>query len=154
MSDLDTSQLSYAAVYEQPVFFIWQDHPESWEPVYLIEAENLDDFVPVMNYYYRLPYLKFSEMEAQEILHHSCLSLVIAVVDDEPVMAFSGGGMDLSWEICEAYIQLGYFPPFHFNLPDIAGCCNNTVVDACTRSAEFVLSSAQRRIEQLQNLRC
>jgi hypothetical protein len=35
-------------------------------------------------------------------------------------LALTGGGMDLSWEICEAFVRLGFLPPVHFcDLPDM-----------------------------------
>lgn len=37
------------------------------------------------------------------------------------VLALSGCGMDLSWDIAEAYIILGYLPPAWIHLPRFAG---------------------------------
>ena len=181
---LDISDLSYTAVFENPVHFCWMDYPDRWELV-LPDASNLSlaeaneilnkefddrdtardalhehfsessyEFEPMMNYYYLLSYLKHPAQEAQTILYRASLPLTIILIDDEIVMALSGGGMDLSWEICEAYIRLGYYPPFHFSLPEMGGRCDTEIRDACIASAECVSSQAAWRIEQLHLLNC
>jgi len=55
----------------------------------------------------------------------------------ETGIALTGGGMDLSWELCETYIRLGYYPPFSLasNLPDMADKHNSP-------SAQLVLAAA------------
>ena len=83
--------------------------------------EDVDRDTPVMNYYYPLPSLDMKAEEAQAILDDSYCSLTIALVDDTPVMSLTGGGMDFSWGICEAYMLLGYLPPVHFRLPEMGG---------------------------------
>lgn len=153
---LDISDLSYQAIYEKPVHFSWYDRQSKWE---MVIPDNFPpdqhwELEPVMNYYYSLPGLRHTAEESQTILLKANLPVVVVIVDDEPVIALSGGGMDLSWQICEAYIRLGFYPPFHFELPRMAGYCNEPVVEACEATAKVVLSDAQRRIKTLQNLRC
>lgn len=76
-----------------------------------------DDFAPMMNYFYPID---GDPARLQAFLMDTCL--VVVLIDDEPKLALAGGGMDLSWEICEAYIKLGYLPPAHFcELPKMAG---------------------------------
>lgn len=65
---------------------------------------------PLMNYFYPLP-RDISE-EAKKSLVDTCLCVV--KVGGDTGFALSGGGMDLSWEICEAYILAGFLPPIHF----------------------------------------
>jgi hypothetical protein len=77
---------------------------------------------PMMSYYYPLP-------SFPDDIHKACLAikhLPLVIVqfegdDDNAALALSGGGMDLSWEICEAFMRLGYLPPTHFELPRICG---------------------------------
>lgn len=83
---------------------------------------------PMMNYYYPLPAFDDDPEEAQGKLAGVCVTLVrLTNCDFEPdgegyALALTGGGMDLSWDICEAYIRLGYAPPLHFSrLPQFAG---------------------------------
>jgi hypothetical protein len=62
-------------------------------------------------------------------IHKACLAiknLPLVIVrfdgdDDRAALALSGGGMNLSWEICEAFMRLGYLPPTHFDLPAMCG---------------------------------
>lgn len=60
--------------------------------------------------------------DAAETIAHLPLC-VIQFRDGETGFALTGGGQDLSWEICEAYIAVGCCPPFHFcsDLPRLAG---------------------------------
>jgi len=75
---------------------------------------------PMMNYFYPLPkYIGTAHKLAEEI-GAVCLCAV-----DHPELgmglALTGGGMDLSWEICAGYVAAGYLPPTHFsNLPVFA----------------------------------
>lgn len=74
---------------------------------------------PMMNYYYPV---KINDCEeAAKLIAHLPLC-VIEFEDGETALALTGGGMDLSWEICEAFIALGYWPPVHFcDLPEMGG---------------------------------
>jgi hypothetical protein len=77
---------------------------------------------PMMSYYYPLPYFPRD-------IHKACLAikhLPLVIIrfdgdDDRAALALSGGGMDLSWQICEAFMRLGFLPPTHFELPSMAG---------------------------------
>lgn len=58
--------------------------------------------------------------EAAKAIKH--LPLCIVDIDQAYYLALTGGGMDLSWEIAEAYMCLGYLPPqFVHDLPRMAG---------------------------------
>jgi len=83
---------------------------------------------PMMNYFYPLPAEPRSVQEAAEALVNLPLALIeMTGGDNGPLsgkwgLALTGGGMDLSWEICEAFMLLGYVPPLHFaGLPRMAG---------------------------------
>jgi hypothetical protein len=50
------------------------------------------------------------------------LPLCVVTVGGQTGLALTGGGMDLSWEICEAFIRIGQLPPSSFSdLPGMAG---------------------------------
>ena len=78
---------------------------------------------PMMSYYYPLPdaFEDRDQEEAAKAL--ASLPLCVVRVGSNYGLALTGGGMDLSWEICEAFIRLGYYPPVHFagKLPRMAG---------------------------------
>lgn len=131
------------------------DGIEAWREA-VRNAMDDDDgatFQPVMSYYYPLPGLLMSAEAAQTaILGTSC---VIALVDDEPVLALAGGGMDLSPDICQAYILLGYFPPMHFasNLRRCgAGYREITphLVEVCIEGAKIAEGWARDNREELE----
>lgn len=79
-------------------------------------------------------------------------------------LALTGCGADLSWEICAAYIALGYLPPFALasSLPRLAWSpgeikAHANTAQACERTiaatAERAASAAARLSETMQWLR-
>jgi hypothetical protein len=94
-------------------------------------GEQIEDDLdggPMMNYAYPLSDRRSYDLEDAVLIAH--LPLVIVErgegygYERETTyeLALSGGGMDLSWEICEAFMLLGYLPPVHFaSLPSMAG---------------------------------
>lgn len=111
-------------------------------------------YCPMMNYIYPLPDLKHTPEKAQELIEHT--NCVVVLIDGEPFMALSGGGMDLSWDICEAYMLLGYLPPLHFcELPDFAGKqlteTAKWIIDGCRKSCEVSMQQGKRLLERLDN---
>jgi hypothetical protein len=87
------------------------------------------------------------------------LPLTVVEIGGEPYLALTGGGMDLSWEICAAYIACGYLPPLHFaqHLPRMAGwereAWRGPVLEACALSAAIARSWAQRAAEDIERMR-
>jgi len=74
---------------------------------------------PMMNYYYPI---QIDDLDEAARLVGDWPVCVVEFDDGETGLALTGGGMDLSWEICGAYIALGHLPPAHFcRLPDMAG---------------------------------
>jgi hypothetical protein len=103
---------------------------------------------PLMNYYYSLPDYDGDPEADQALLWLSSANVVLVKIlggedaEDTYALALSGGGMDFSWDICLAYILLGYAPPFRFcDLPEFAGQDNSkepfwSVLKACLQSIE------------------
>lgn len=105
-------------------------------------VEPLDDegrSGPMMNYHYPLP--DVDRVGGAEEAASSIADLPLCVVDwmdGTYSLALTGGGMDLSWEICEAFTRLGFLPPLHFcDLPKMAYDESTYVVAACKRSADI-----------------
>lgn len=71
-------------------------------------------------------------------------------------LALTGGGMDLSWEIAEAFLRLGQLPPSVLDLPAMAGyrlIPERAVIVACLRrSHELSEAWARSRAERLDRL--
>jgi len=118
---------------------------------------------PLMNFFYPLPgfeeimkWNSWSEIQIAKELART-VPLCLVTQNGEYGLALTGGGMDLSWEICEAYIRCGYLPPLHFcKLPRLAGqrltptkrkiiaCCRESI-----RWAEGYLQRAKRELRIL-----
>jgi hypothetical protein len=65
---------------------------------------------PMMSYYYPCP-IRDMDKAAKAIVD---LPLCVVTVNDNPGFALTGGGMDLTWYICEAFMLAGFLPPLHF----------------------------------------
>lgn len=114
-------------------------------------TENDSDPSPMMNYFYPLavPDYRAESFDPQEEAKKLAkLPLCLVKINggeyaaDEWGLALTGGGMDLSWEICAAYVALGYRPPAHFcrDLPEFAG---DTLTKDRARVIRLCLESLQ-----------
>lgn len=85
-------------------------------------------------------------------------NLPLCLIDDrsDAYLALTGGGMDLSWEICEAYIRLGFLPPTHFDLEAMADKFLNPrtarIIAAAERACEVQQGWIRRRGERTTQL--
>lgn len=118
-------------------------------------------FQPMMNYYYTLDAYNWKdkpqELQARlDIFGGSCL---LAELDDEVVLTLMGGGMDLSWDICLAYILADCLPPAHFasDLPEFYGMKldkkHKIIIAACERSLRVMKERQERGLQRLRDLR-
>ncbi len=113
--------------------------------------ETPDEGMPMMNYAY--PADIDNGEWAQGLLRD--LPVVVVWLNGEYVLALSGGGMDLSWEICEAYMKLGQYPPAHFcDLPAMSGRGESAEDIEIIRACETTLvAMVERADSQLNSLR-
>lgn len=142
-----------------------------WEPVISEKIREAIDkgedeyeyYYPMMNYWYPLPNSFERDIgpeKAADILAKSPLNLTLIYDNeaDEYGLTLTGGGMDLSWDICEAYMRLGYLPPAHFcDLPNFAGMKLTRrvkwVLAGCRRSLLIQRFRANYSLEKLRGLR-
>ena len=122
--------------------------------------EELSDG-PMMNYYYPVllwgPDGEISPERAAARIVDLPLCLVQFDGDDEWNLALTGGGMDLSWEIVEAYVRLDQCPPAHFcRLPAMSGRGTSdkdrVLIEACRRTLTSVTAAAGRDMARLDQL--
>jgi hypothetical protein len=113
-------------------------------------GENFDYFEPMINILYPLPGLNMEPTTAQVRLIG--LNVVIVLVDEKPYLALSACGVNLSWDICYAYITLGYHPPILFSdLPDM-GLSHDRKEIAII--AAMITSVERARCHQSQAISC
>lgn len=138
----EEERLNCDAIDEKPRNYDWSEgYPEVWDFVeaaecqkcgkaFLVHGEEQHEDVedtecdgylnaegPMMNYYYPLPDFKMNLEEAAKKIVHLPLCIIEFQNSGEYALALTGGGMNLGWEICAAYMELGYWPPTHFRLP-------------------------------------
>jgi len=112
---------------------------------------------PVMNYAYPIEFGRVGGMENAALALIN-LPLIPVTVEYSEYLALTGGGMDLSWQICEAYMRLGYLPPTHFaNLPNMAGerldSVHRWVLAGMRRSLLIQKERAERDLKRLKEIR-
>jgi hypothetical protein len=66
---------------------------------------------PMMNYAYPVTSEVDADVSAQWAVRIAGLPLCVVELDGYTGLALTGGGTDLSWEIAEAFIRIGYYPP-------------------------------------------
>jgi hypothetical protein len=122
-------------------------------PSYGADARDLYAEGPMMNYMYPLGRSSdYSEDNARKLV-----DVPLCLVEcDGAYLALTGGGMDLSWEICHAYILLGYLPPTHFTLPRMAGMHltekNAMIAAAVERASEIQVGWLERRRDDARDM--
>lgn len=118
------------------------------------EHEQYEDG-PAMNYFYPV---QINDVEKASKAVADWPVYVVEFEDGETGLALAGGGMDLSWEICGAFIALGYLPPVHFcRLPRMAGWeaeawrvpIMRAAIEACQVAERWAASKRKDVVEML-----
>lgn len=124
-----------------------EEEEECHGPVPEVEGPMMSYFLPLPSGFG--PASRTSDVEdaARRLVD---LPLCMVRIGEEYGLALTGGGMDLSWEICEAYMRLGFLPPVHYarDLPRMADKRLTErvawVLDGCQRSAHVAAHWAKR----------
>ena len=127
------------------------------------EADNWADEIserfeesdaPVMSYRYPVTLREISEADAATAIIGLPLCLIEDYVSGDYYLALTGGGMDLSAEICRAYIAVRQRPPVHFcRVPRMAGRhYSQEFIKVLIESCEVSQNWAQGTIDDLQRI--
>ena len=115
----DESDELLAAAYADSMLAGDLDGADDWETE-IFDAWH-EYAAPMMNYRYPVT-LRDNASTAAAKLIGLPLTLIECQYSGDYFLALTGGGMDLSAEICRAYIALGQRPPVHFcRVPRMAG---------------------------------
>jgi len=136
---------------------------DDWEIPFERTDEEIgnEEYIPMMNYLYPLPEefeQDTKDKDLKKLVNQmSCLTIAYLPEEDSYFLALTGGGMDLSWEICEAYMVLGYLPPVYFcGLPAMADkkwdARTRRIISACQRSLRGQRDQNERGLKRLTNL--
>lgn len=169
-------KLYVSTVDEKPLDFNFgEGYGETWELVEPLNGslteQELEDFreqqAPMMNYFYPLTeYGSFPSDKPEQAAYHlwkkaGAVTLVRLLGDypgrSEYGLALTGGGMDLTWDIAEGYMLMGYLPPFHYTrLPNFAGQGNSTqnkwILAGCRRSINVMEGWTEARRKDIQQI--
>lgn len=125
-----------------------------------------DGNCPAMDYLYPLPDTSDHLVKVRDILINDprrakrLASLPLCIVTFEyglQGLALTGCGTDMSWEICEYYMLLGYLPPNAFCvLPNLAdrtyGANDRRILSACRATLKYVMRRASYDIGTLRSI--
>ena len=109
---------------------------------------------PMMNYHYPVGRLDDADAAARAIAH-----LPLCLIEwphGGYSLALTGGGMDLSWQIAEAFMCLGQLPPVDFEPPRMAGEMSprrRHVLAAYLKSCAVLASRAKRAAKSARETR-
>ncbi len=177
----DPKELIHGAIGTHPTDYSWGDHIDEWVPFEAVRCDgcqriNTDGSEycpackalgktvdlptaegPMMDYYYGLPGFGTDPETASRTIADLPLCLVHFPELDTWGLALTGGGMDLSWEIAEAYLRLGYVPPFHLSdLPAMAGRGSSDrdrwIIAGCLEAARYLSLRAEQVRAHLEGL--
>jgi hypothetical protein len=101
---------------------------------------------PMMNCIYPIPGSAIREPDRAALkIARLPLCIVRLNTDEGYALALTGGGMNLSWEIAEAFMLLGYLPPVYVAVPpEMSGRGNNRrdqwIIRGCKATAACVQS--------------
>ncbi|RKZ06845.1 hypothetical protein DRQ25_12965 [Candidatus Fermentibacteria bacterium] len=106
--NVDVSELWTSSVDEKPEDYdFWENKfAEDWNIPFKQTDEELEsgEFTPLMNLFYPLPEFEEKRMDSDEIKESlddaGSVTLIEKLKTGEKGLALSGGGMDLSWDIC------------------------------------------------------
>jgi hypothetical protein len=109
---------------------------------------------PMMNYWYPIEGRAFdAEDAALKLLD---VPLCVVQVNGTYGLALTGGGMDLTWEIVEAFVTLGFLPPRdHVDLPLMAQPYDDTalyLIEACRRTVSIMANWLVNDLERLDRV--
>jgi hypothetical protein len=105
----------------------------------------IESTFPMMNYGYAISAERVGGLEAAARLLVD-LPVCLVEYDDVTYLALTGGGMDLSWELAQAYLLLGWLPPLEF-------CDLSSDADPLTAARRWVMRGARASIRsQMQRM--
>lgn len=140
-------------------FDFYNSYGETWEVGFELTDEEMEDeeWIPMMNFIYPLPDDWTPPENIKKLFEDIALTVVYVIEDDQYYLALTGGGMDLSWDICKAHIRLGFLPPTEFcYLPNFAGMKltkeNKELIEACKRACEIANAQQESIREYLNSL--
>ena len=181
---MSVRDMARADVGVQGVFYDWSDHEQGadWDYVSACRCDECGAVVagqgedeihkdlmggtcggslslpgPMMNYFY--PVTLGGEDWCSAVAKLADLPLCLISLGDSHALALTGGGMNLSWEICEAYMRLGNLPPVAFaeGLPQLAGKklgpVERWVLSGCLASCAEYGRRAKRAAQRVRNVR-
>jgi hypothetical protein len=172
--DIDPETLFCDSVELSSRFMDWGngDDNQKWGYVQ-VDQDDESEEGPMMNYFWPLPEYESSfdvlygqeEFKEKKARHAKALKDTVALClvwlgeegeESEWGLALTGGGMDLSWDIAEAYMLCGYLPPAKIDLPLFSGKeltpRNQAIIAACRRSQNVVKEWVESRLQDLLKL--
>lgn len=129
------------------------DKEELEEAISEYFQENPHELEPMMNYYYPIVH-EVEPGKLQALILDKASGLVVIEVNNSYALVLKAGGMDMSWEIVQAFTLMGFLPPTHFaELKQMAGRGDSDedkrLIKACMRSLKIAMDWNRFALERL-----
>lgn len=106
------------AIFSEPIHYEFSEHQGEWSFPFGVTQEELDNkkWEPAISYLYPLPNFHkllpdFENLrQLAELIDP--LGIVYLIKEEEYFLILKGYGEDFNWEICYAYLECGYLPPY------------------------------------------
>lgn len=149
-----TNELSCQCIEDRPQYFNFAEgYCETWDiPMNLSEQEiENEEYMPLMNYIYSLP----DDFQIPDDWRDKLENMTIIEVDNKYFLGLTSIGQDNSWEICQTYVNLGYYPPAYFcSLPRLAGRGlsrkDRHIINCCKKSLRIAVNWQKSRLGDLR----
>jgi len=148
-----TEQEEYSDKYAPLMGYLYP-LPDSFDPSKALDIGDYDDMMCDHAYEHEGDdEFDYEDFKLACPIRSALVGTTIVYTDGKHYLALTGGGMDFSWEICESYINLGYYPPTHFaQLPQMAGRGNSErdlrIIAACWASLKSARDRASSNLER------
>lgn len=129
------------------------EHSDGW-------YEWKDSFEPAMNFIWPCQPYRINDQDAATLINELAGSTSLVTItppddsseDETQGIVLTGGGMDLSWDICAAYICCGQIPPARLlsNLPSFAGHTMSPMAKAILECMDLAADALESRAKRLR----
>jgi hypothetical protein len=129
------------------------EHSDGW-------YEWKDSFEPAMTFIWPCNPYRISDQDAATLINELAGSTSLVTItppddsseDETQGIVLTGGGMDLSWDICAAYICCGQIPPVRLlsGLPSFAGHNMSPMAKAILECMDLAADALESRAQRLR----
>lgn len=152
---MNLDDLVYDVIDEQPRPYDFSTYVGRWDLAFDLTDDELEcgRYEPIYNVFYPLS----DRFTVPRDVRRRLDNMTVVRIEDAYGLALTGCGMDFTWEICNTYMNLGYYPPTALcRLPAMAGrgssARDRRIIEACLCSVDSALTREQWTYDYLRRM--